>query len=56
MKACFRQVDTEKPRSSRQESREVYLIGRGFSMPKRTLVGSQKVVIASEAKQSPRSN
>jgi len=31
MKGFFRQVDTEKPRSSRQESREVYLLGRGFS-------------------------
>jgi 23S rRNA (uridine2552-2'-O)-methyltransferase len=31
MKGFFRQVDTEKPRSSRQESREVYLLGRRFS-------------------------
>jgi 23S rRNA (uridine2552-2'-O)-methyltransferase len=27
----FKQVVTEKPRSSRQESREVYIIGRGYS-------------------------
>jgi 23S rRNA (uridine2552-2'-O)-methyltransferase len=31
MKDFFRQVDAEKPRSSRQESPEVYLIGRGFT-------------------------
>ncbi len=31
MKDFFRQVDTEKPRSSRQASPEVYLIGRGFA-------------------------
>jgi 23S rRNA (uridine2552-2'-O)-methyltransferase len=31
MKDAFRQVDTEKPRSSRQASPEVYLIGRGFT-------------------------
>jgi 23S rRNA (uridine2552-2'-O)-methyltransferase len=31
MKDAFRQVDTEKPRSSRQASSEVYLIGRGFT-------------------------
>ena len=31
MKDLFGKVDTEKPRSSRQESREIYLIGRGFS-------------------------
>ena len=36
MKGFFKLVDTEKPRSSRQESREVYLIGRGFFIPKRT--------------------
>lgn len=30
MKGFFKQVDTEKPRSSRQESREVYFLGRGF--------------------------
>jgi 23S rRNA (uridine2552-2'-O)-methyltransferase len=31
MKGYFKQVDAEKPRSSRQESREVYILGRGYS-------------------------
>jgi 23S rRNA (uridine2552-2'-O)-methyltransferase len=30
MKGFFKQVSAEKPRSSRQESREIYLLGRGF--------------------------
>jgi 23S rRNA (uridine2552-2'-O)-methyltransferase len=30
IQGCFKKVDTEKPRSSRKESREVFIIARGY--------------------------